>query len=135
MAVVIRQARHGRKKIPIYRIVAADKEMPRDGRYLELLGTVNPLTDPITLTLKEDRVKYWIGVGAAPSATVSAMINKKIPGLLEDLEKKRLAKVRAARSKRKARAKSSGKSAAPKKEAKAKKAKPAKVKAAKAAKK
>ena len=128
MAVVIRLARYGRKKLPFYRIVAADKQSPRDGRYLELLGTVDPLTDPITLTLKEERVKYWVGVGAAPSPTVASMINKRLPGFLEELNKKRLEKVRAVRAKRKTRAKAGGSKKAekaPAKKAKAK-AKPAK---------
>lgn len=118
---MIRLARHGRKKIPFYRIVAADKQMKRDGRYLELLGTVNPLTDPVALTLKEDRVKYWIGVGAHPTSTVASMINMKLPGFLDELTKKRTAKVRAARTKRKARAKGGAAKPAAKKTAKTKK--------------
>ena len=127
MAVTIRLARHGRKKLPFYRIVAADKAMRRDGRFLELLGTMNPITSPATVTLKEDRVKYWIGVGAYPSDTVSQIIEKQIPGLLSDLESKRTEKIRSQRAARKARAKANGgakKEAAPKKakEAGAKKA-------------
>ncbi|MFN8389767.1 MAG: 30S ribosomal protein S16 [Bdellovibrionota bacterium] len=114
MAVTIRLARHGRKKIPFYRIVATDKDYKRDGRYLEQLGTMNPLTDPITVNLKEDRVKHWISLGAYPSATVARIIATKIPGYLEGIEKARLEKVRAARAKRKARA---AKSPAKKKEA------------------
>lgn len=105
MAVTIRLARHGRKKLPFYRIVAADKQMRRDGRFLELLGTVNPGSDPWTISLKEDRVKYWIGVGAYPSDTVSDILEKKIPGLLTDLEKTRTEKIRSRRAKRKARTK------------------------------
>ena len=71
MSVTIRLARHGRKKEPFYRVVVADREMKRDGRYLELVGTVNPLTEPATVLLKEDRIKHWIEVGARPSQTVS----------------------------------------------------------------
>ena len=119
MAVTIRLARHGRKKLPFYRIVAADKAMRRDGRFLELLGTMNPITSPATVTLKEDRVKYWIGVGAYPSDTVSQIIEKQIPGLLSNLESARKEKIRSQRAARKARAKSSG---GAKKEASAKKA-------------
>jgi small subunit ribosomal protein S16 len=115
VAVTIRLSRHGRKKIPFYRIVAADKDHKRDGRYLELLGTLNPLTDPPTVTLKEDRVKHWIGQGAYPSPTAATVISGKLPGYLEDLEKGRKEKIRAARAKRKARAgKSAGKTEAKK---------------------
>lgn len=127
MAVTIRLARHGRKKLPFYRIVAADKAMRRDGRFLEQLGTMNPVANPAIVTLKEDRVKYWIGVGAYPSDTVSQIIEKQIPGLLSDLESKRKEKIRSHRAARKARAKSSGSA---KKEAPAKAA--SKPKAAKA---
>ena len=74
MAVTIRLARHGRHKLPYYRIVAADKENPRDGRFLEQVGTFNPLTDPGTFELREDRIKYWLGVGARPSDTDSQML-------------------------------------------------------------
>lgn len=129
MSVTIRLARYGRKKLPFYRIVAADKQRKRDGRYLELLGTIDPLTEPSTVTLKADRVKYWVGVGAQPSDTVAQIIEKQIPGFLGELETKRRAKIKAARSKRKARAK--GKKTSDK-EARASK-KPARKKAKKAA--
>lgn len=109
MAVTIRLARHGRKKIPFYRIVAADKQMKRDGRFLELIGTVNPLTNPATITLKEDRLKYWVGVGAKPSDTVAQYVDIKIPGYLEGITSKRLTKIRATRAKRKATKKKSTK--------------------------
>ena len=109
MAVVIRLSRHGRKKLAFYRIVAADKQLKRDGRYLELLGTMNPLTNPITVTLKEDRVKYWVGVGAKPSQTVAAIIDSKLPGYLEGLDTARLDKIRTARKARKTRAAKGGK--------------------------
>lgn len=105
MPVTIRFARHGRKKEPFYRVVVADKEMPRDGRFLELVGTVNPLTEPATVLLKEDRIKHWIGVGARPSQTVAEVIMKAIPGLWEEKENARLEKIKQARAKRKARAK------------------------------
>lgn len=133
MAVTIRLARHGRKKLPFYRIVAADKAMRRDGRYLELLGTMNPLTNPPTVTLKEDRVQYWVSVGAQPSQTAGEIIATKLPGYLDGIGKSREEKVRKARTARKARLKAAGggKKAAEPKKAAAKKA-PAK-KAAKAA--
>ena len=105
MAVCIRMARYGRKKRPFYRIVAADSERQRDGRYLEQLGTLNPLMDPPLVDLKEDRVKYWIGVGARPSDTVAHIVEKTIPGYLSEIEKGRKEKIRSRRAARKARQK------------------------------
>lgn len=107
--VVIRLARHGKHKSPFYRIVVADHEMRRDGRHLEVVGTYNSMTEPAALTLQEDRVKYWVGVGAKPSDTVSQLIGKTMPGFLEDLDKSRTAKIVSRRSKRKARAKARAK--------------------------
>ncbi len=76
MAVKIRLARHGAKKRPFYRIVAAQNEAPRDGRFLEVLGTYNPLTEPATVEIKVDRVKDWLGRGAQPSDTVRSLLRK-----------------------------------------------------------
>ena len=77
MAVKIRLARHGAKKRPFYRIVVADGESPRDGRFLESVGTYNPLKDPAEVTLKTDRVKYWMEQGALPSDTVKSLLKKE----------------------------------------------------------
>ena len=77
MAVKIRLARRGAKKKPFYRIVAADSEFPRDGRFLETLGTYNPMVDPAAVTLKEDRIKYWMGEGAQPTTTVKSLLKKQ----------------------------------------------------------
>ena len=77
MSVKIRLARHGAKKRPYYRIVVADSESPRDGRYLEAVGSYNPLREPAEVTLKEDRVKYWIEQGALPSDTVKSILKKE----------------------------------------------------------
>jgi len=77
MAVKIRLARHGAKKRPFYRIVAADSDSPRDGRFLEKLGTYNPLQDPAQVVLDTDRVKYWIGQGATPSDTVKTILKRE----------------------------------------------------------
>lgn len=77
MAVKIRLTRKGTKKRPFYRIVAADIESPRDGRFLELLGTYNPMVDPAAVTLKEERIKYWLGEGAKPSATVQSILKRE----------------------------------------------------------
>jgi small subunit ribosomal protein S16 len=77
MAVKIRLARHGAKKKPFYRIVVADSESPRDGKYLENVGTYNPLQDPAIITFKEERIKYWIDQGAIPSDTVRSFLKKE----------------------------------------------------------
>ncbi len=77
MAVRIRLTRKGTKKKPFYRIVAADIECPRDGRFLELLGTYNPMVNPAAVTLKEDRLKYWLGEGAIPSTTVQSILKRQ----------------------------------------------------------
>ena len=68
--VKIRLRREGKKGQPSYRIVAADKEAPRDGRFLEILGHYNPRTEPATIQIKEDRVYDWIRRGAQPSDSV-----------------------------------------------------------------
>ncbi len=73
----IRLARHGGKKRPFYRIVVANIESPRDGRFLEVVGTYNPLPDPEIVTLKDDRVKYWMSQGAEPTNTVKNILKKK----------------------------------------------------------
>jgi len=73
--VRIRLRRIGGKKQPSYRIVAADKESPRDGRFLENLGFYNPRTDPATIKLKEDRIYEWISNGAQPSESVVKLFN------------------------------------------------------------
>ncbi|WP_054034262.1 30S ribosomal protein S16 [Desulfatitalea tepidiphila] len=77
MAVKIRLARHGAKKRPFYRIVVADSESPRDGRFLENVGTYNPLQDPAEVTLKTDRVHYWLQQGAIPTDTVRSLLKKE----------------------------------------------------------
>jgi len=77
MSVKIRLTRKGTKKKPFYRIVAADVESPRDGRFLEALGTYDPMQDPAVITLKEERVKYWLGEGAKPTTTVASILKKQ----------------------------------------------------------
>ncbi|MCJ8499445.1 30S ribosomal protein S16 [Desulfatitalea alkaliphila] len=77
MAVKIRLARHGAKKRPYYRIVVADSESPRDGRFLEKVGTYNPLLDPAEVTLNTDRVQYWLQQGATPTDTVKNLLKKQ----------------------------------------------------------
>ena len=77
MPVKIRLARHGAKKKPFYRIVVADSESPRDGKYLENVGTYNPLKDPVEVTLKPERIKYWIDEGAVPTDTVKSLLKRE----------------------------------------------------------
>ena len=77
MSMKIRLARYGSKKRPYYRIVVASTEAPRDGRFLELVGTYDPLKDPAEVTLKHERVKNWIEKGAVPSATVKNILKSE----------------------------------------------------------
>lgn len=77
MGVKIRLARHGAKKKPFYRIVVADSESPRDGRFLEKVGTYDPLKDPVEVSLVPDRIKYWMEKGAIPSDTVKSLLIKE----------------------------------------------------------
>ena len=77
MSVKIRLARYGAKKRPYYRIVAASNEAPRDGRFLELLGTYDPLKNPVALSLKHERLKAWMDRGATPTPTVKSLLKKE----------------------------------------------------------
>ena len=77
MGVRIRLARHGAKKKPFYRIVVADSENPRDGRFLEKVGTYDPLKDPVEVSLNPDRIKYWMEKGAIPTDTVKSILKKE----------------------------------------------------------
>lgn len=83
--VRIRLRRVGAKKQPSYRIVAADIEHPRDGRFLEILGFYNPRTNPETIELHEDRIYDWISKGAQPSESVTRLF--KTSGLLDRYER------------------------------------------------
>lgn len=83
--VRIRLRRVGLKGQPSYRIIAADKEAPRDGRFLEIIGFYNPRTNPSTLTLKEDRVFHWMGHGALPTEGVESIF--KSVGVFERFER------------------------------------------------
>ncbi len=83
--VRIRFRRIGLKGQPSYRIVAADKEAARDGRFLEILGFYNPRTNPSTLNVKEDRVYHWMKNGALPTESVGQVF--KSAGLLERFER------------------------------------------------
>ena len=76
MSVKIRLKRMGSKKRPFYRIVVADSRSPRDGRFIETVGTYNPLTDPETVTLKEEKVMNWLNNGAQPSDIVRNILSR-----------------------------------------------------------
>ena len=77
MATRIRLQRHGRKNYAFYSIVAAHAQAPRDGRYIEKIGTYNPTTDPATIDLNFDRALYWVLVGAQPTDTVRSILSKE----------------------------------------------------------
>ncbi len=77
--VKLRLARFGAKKQPYYRIVAADAHGKRDGRFIELLGTYDPRKDPPAVTLKVERVQYWLSVGAAASDQVGRLLHFNMP--------------------------------------------------------
>ena len=77
MAVKIRLKRMGSKKKPFYRIVVADSRSPRDGRFIETVGTYNPLQDPAEVTIKEDLILDWLSKGAQPSDTVRNILSKE----------------------------------------------------------
>ena len=72
--VKIRLQRFGAHKAPKYRIVAADSRSPRDGKFLEILGTYNPLTDPATVTVDAEKVQAWLKNGAQPTTTVKIIL-------------------------------------------------------------
>ena len=74
MAVKIRLARHGAKKRPYYRIVVADSRARRDGRFIEEVGRYNSCVSPSSVSFKQDRLEYWLGVGAQPTDTVARLI-------------------------------------------------------------
>jgi len=77
MPVKIRLSRHGRKKAPFYHIVVADSRAPRDGRYIERIGSYNPVTDPATIELNFDRALDWLRNGAQPTETTRAILSYK----------------------------------------------------------
>ncbi len=76
MAVHLRLTRGGRHKRPFYRVIAVDARAPRDGKYLEMLGTYDPLKDPAVTTFKSDRVLDWLQKGAQPSVTVRTLLRR-----------------------------------------------------------
>jgi len=80
----------GKKKQPVYKVVAADSRSPRDGKFLEAVGLYNPLTKPHTVDIKEDRVLYWLNKGAQPSDTVKSLLKQKGITLKRELTRRKL---------------------------------------------
>ena len=77
--LAIRLARYGKKKTPFYRVVVIHKRNPRNGRFVEVVGTYDPLKKPAEIKLDAERIKYWLGCGAQPSDTVRSFLrNQKI---------------------------------------------------------
>ncbi|RPI64047.1 MAG: 30S ribosomal protein S16 [Ignavibacteriales bacterium] len=95
MAVKLRLRRMGKKKQPIYKVVAADARSPRDGKFLEAVGIYNPLTNPHTIDLKEDRINYWLNNGAQPTDTVKSLLNQTGINLKRDIAKRKLPEEKA----------------------------------------
>jgi len=90
MAVKIRLKRMGAKKSPFYRLVVAESRAPRDGRFVEEIGTYNPLTDPAKVHIKEDRALEWLQNGAQPSDTVRSLFRQA--GILKKFHELKLQK-------------------------------------------
>ena len=76
MAVKIRLRRMGAKKAPFYRVIVADSRFPRDGRFIEEIGTYNPMTEPAQINIDADKAKTWIKNGAQPTDTVKVLLKK-----------------------------------------------------------
>lgn len=81
MAVKIRLARHGAKRAPFYRIVVADSRSPRDGRFIDRIGTYNPRTQPSDIQVDTEKARDWLNKGAQPTESVKKLL--KISGVLE----------------------------------------------------
>lgn len=86
MATKIRLQRHGRKNYAFYPIVIADSRAPRDGRFIERIGSYNPNTNPATITLNFERALYWVTVGAQPTDTVRAILSNEGVLLMKHLQ-------------------------------------------------
>ena len=75
--LAIRLARIGKKKKPFYRVVVTDKRRPRNGRFVEIVGTYDPLKKPAEVSLNAERIRYWLGCGAQPSDTVRSFLRSQ----------------------------------------------------------
>ena len=90
MAVKIRLKRMGAKKSPFYRIVVADARSPRDGRSIDTVGTYNPLTQPATVNIDEEKALKWLADGAKPSDTVRNLFSEQ--GIMEKFHNQKFSK-------------------------------------------
>ena len=106
----IRLRRTGQKHQPSYRIVVADKDSPRDGRFVEILGHYNPRTEPVTFEVKADRVQHWVSQGAQPTETVHRLLHAR--GIIETEPPKRVTKPSKAEREAAAKAEADAKAAA-----------------------
>jgi len=79
MAVRIRLSRFGRKKQPFYRIVVQNSEARRDGKFIEVIGTYNPMLDPAEVRVQQDKLQSWLDKGAQPTTTVKSLLAKNAP--------------------------------------------------------
>jgi len=77
--LMIRLSRIGKKKHPFYRVVVTEKTRPRNGRFVEIVGTYDPAKKPATVELNDERVQYWIGKGAQPTDTVRSFLRNRKP--------------------------------------------------------
>ena len=75
--IKLRLRRMGSKKRPFYRLVATEHSAARDGRFIEILGTYNPIVEPAEINFKADRIEHWLSVGAKPSETVEGLLRKQ----------------------------------------------------------
>ena len=93
----IRLTRMGDKKSPFYRMIVADSRAPRDGKFIDIVGTYNPLSEPAEIKIDAEKAKHWLAVGAKPSDTVKAMFVNA--GIIENA-KKAPAKTKAVKKKK-----------------------------------
>lgn len=91
MAVKLRLKRMGAKQRPFYRIVASDARSPRDGRFLEVVGTYNPITNPAETKIDEEKAMYWLNNGAIPTETVRNILSKE--GIMKKFAESKVKKV------------------------------------------
>ena len=82
--VKIRLRRMGRRNRPFYRVVVSDSRSPRDGKFIEIIGHYNPLTDPATISIDEEKALKWLRSGAQPTDTVRSLLNKL--GIMEKVK-------------------------------------------------
>ena len=90
MAVKLRLKRMGAKKRPFYRVVAADSRGPRDGKFIELIGTYNPVTEPAEIKIDEEVAMKWLRNGAEPTDTVRDLLKRQ--GIIEKFHQERMTK-------------------------------------------